>query len=306
VIHLDDAGVERYGDLAAITDGLIDAWKQLAAGQAASSVRVRTTTIDKVMASGMAAVLSNQGVAGGKLYATHENGFDFLIALFGAEGGVLATIEGRVLTAMRTAAATGVAVRYLKPETATVAALFGTGYQSTWHALVLQQELELDELRICGRTPSAVDRLVAWSKDRGIPAVAAGPDEAIRDAHVVATVTAAYEPVFAGAGLAANALVCGVGSTKAERRELDAETVRRAELIYTDSVEGAKTEAGDLVGAAQDGALDWSRVHDITDVITGVSGRTSETGIVLYESQGMALQDVAAAAIVYARCNSEA
>ena len=182
MIHLDDAGVERYGDLAAITDGLIEAWKQLAAGNAATSVRVRTTSIDKLMASGMAAVLPSQGVAGGKLYATHKNGFDFLIALFGAEGGVLATIEGRVLTAMRTAAATGVAVRYLKPEGATVAALFGTGYQSTWHALVLQQELELAELRICGRTPSAVDRLVAWSKDRGIPAVAAGPDEAIRDA----------------------------------------------------------------------------------------------------------------------------
>ena len=258
------------------------------------------------MASGMAAVLPSQGVAGGKLYATHKNGFDFLIALFGAEGGVLATIEGRVLTAMRTAAATGVAVRYLKPEGATVAALFGTGYQSTWHALVLQQELELAELRICGRTPSAVDRLVAWSKDRGIPAVAAGPDEAIRDAQVVAAVTAAYEPVFSGSGLAANALVCGVGSTKADRRELDAETVRRADLIYTDSVEGARTEAGDLVGAAEVGALDWDQVHDITDVITGVSGRTPETGIVLYESQGMALQDVAAAAIVYARCNGEA
>ena len=54
------------------------------------------------------------------------------------------------------------------------------------------------------------------------------------------------------------------------------------------------------------GALDWDQVHDITDVITGVSGRTPETGIVLYESQGMALQDVAAAAIVYARCNGEA
>ena len=124
--------------------------------------------------------------------------------------------------------------------------------------------------------------------------------------QVVAAVTASYEPVFSGTGLAADALVCGVGSTKADRRELDAETVRRADLIYTDSVEGAKREAGDLVGAARDGALDWDRVHDITDALTGVSGRTPETGIVLFESQGMALQDVAAAAIVYARCSSEA
>lgn len=305
MIHLDDAAVERHGDLAAITDSLVEAWTELAAGRAATTVRVRTS-VDKLMASGMAAVLPSQGVAGGKLYATHKNGFDFIVALFGAEGGVLATFEGRALTAMRTAAATAVAVRYLKPEGATVAALFGTGYQSTWHALALQQELELDELRICGRTPAAVDALVAWSKDRGIPAVAAGPDEAIREAHVVAAVTAAYEPVFSGAGLASNALVCGVGATKADRRELDAETVRRADLVYADGVEGAKNEAGDLIGAAREGALDWDRVHDITDVITGVSGRTPDTGIVLFESQGIALQDVAAAATVYARCSGEA
>ena len=305
MIHLDDAAVERHGDLAAITDGLIDAWKDLAAGEAATTVRVRTA-VGTLMASGMAAVLPSKGVAGGKLYATHPNGFDFIIALFGAEGGVLATFEGRALTAMRTAAATAAAVRHLKPEDASVAALFGTGYQSTWHALALAQELDLEELRICGRTPATVEQLVTWSRERGIPAVSAGADDAVQGAHVVAAVTAAYEPVFSGASLAPNALVCGVGATKADRREIDTETIRRADLIYADGVEGAKVEAGDLVAAAREGALDWARVRDIAEVITGASGRNADTGIVLYESQGIALQDVAAAAIVYARCAGDA
>jgi ornithine cyclodeaminase/alanine dehydrogenase-like protein (mu-crystallin family) len=300
-MHLDEETIERCCDLPAITEALIAAWRELAAGTASTTVRVRTA-VGKLMASGMAAVLPSQGVAGGKLYTIHPGGFDFLVALFSAEGGLLATLEGRALTGARTAAATAVATRYLQPAGACVAALFGTGYQSTWHALALHQELDLRELRISGRRPEAVDSLVGWCRERGIPAVAADrPEAAVRGAHVVAAVTSAHEPLFPGAALEPNALVCGVGATKPDRRELDAETVRRAELILADGVEGAKVEAGDLIAAAHEGALEWERVRDITDAVTGVVQRTPDTGIVLFESQGIALQDVAAAAVVLER-----
>jgi ornithine cyclodeaminase/alanine dehydrogenase-like protein (mu-crystallin family) len=301
VIHLDDAGVERLCDLASVTDRLVSAWQELAAGEAATTVRVRTA-VDKVMASGMAAVLPSRGVLGGKLYANRPGGFDFFVVLFSIEGGILATLEANVLTAVRTAAATAVAVRYLQPPGASVATLFGTGAQSTWHALALHQELPLAELRMCGRTPEAVERLVDWARERGIPAVSfVDPDEAVSGSDVVATVTASYDPLFSGGALAPHALVCAVGAAKADRRELDAETVRRAEVIVTDGVAGAKVEAGDLIGAAREGALAWDRVGDIMDVVAGTRGRTDDTGIVLFESQGIALQDVAAAALVYER-----
>jgi ornithine cyclodeaminase/alanine dehydrogenase-like protein (mu-crystallin family) len=301
VIHLDDERIAQLCDLPAVTEALIDAWKELAAGSAATTVRVRTS-VDKLMASGMAAVLPSRGVAGGKLYTIHPGGFDFLVALFSADGGVLAVLEGRVLTGVRTAAATAVATRYLQPPGASVAALFGTGYQSTWHALALDQEVNLAELRICARRREGVDALVTWCQERGIPAIAANSAEAaVRGAHVVAAVTSAYEPVFPGMALEPNALVCGVGATKPDRRELDAETIRRADLVFVDGVDGAKVEAGDLIAAAREAALDWDSVRDITDVITGAVGRTPDTGIVVYESQGIALQDVAAAAVVYER-----
>jgi ornithine cyclodeaminase/alanine dehydrogenase-like protein (mu-crystallin family) len=301
VIHLDDAAVERLCDMPTVTDRLVSAWSELAAGEAATTVRVRTA-VGKLMSSAMAAVLPSRGVAGGKLYATHPEGFDFFVVLFSADGGVLATFDGGVLTGMRTAAATAVGIRYLRPSQSTVATLFGTGKQSTWHVLALQQELELDELRICGRTRAAVEQLTRWARERGIPAVPCDEgDAAVRGADVVVTVTSSYQPLFAGSELEPHALVCAVGATKADRREIDAETVRRADLVVTDGVPGAKVEAGDLISAAREGALDWDVVTDMKDVVSGAVTRPPDAGVVLFESQGIAIQDVATAALAYER-----
>lgn len=305
MIHLDDAAVERLCDLPTVTDRLVSAWQELAAGEAATTTRVRTA-IGQVMASGMAAVLPGRGVVGGKLYAHYEGGFNFFVVLFSVEGGVLATLEANSLTAIRTAAATAVGLRYLQPPRAAVATLFGTGAQSTWHALALQQEVVgLEELRVVGRRPEAVEQIVDWANERGIPAVRADDaDKAVRESDIIATVTASYEPLFSADSLEPHALVCAVGATKADRRELDGPTVGRADLIFTDGVAGAKVEAGDLIGAAQEGLLDWDRVGDIVDVVTGRTSRRDDSGIVLFESQGVALQDVAAAVLAYERATS--
>ena len=129
---------------------------------------------------------------------------------------------------------------------------------------------------------------------RGIAARATGAREAVTDADVVVTVTAASAPLFDGEWLADGALVCGVGSTKATRRELDATTVRRALLIVTDSVEGAHTEAGDLIAAAADGILDWSQVMGLDQFIAEQPALPT-SGIRLFESQGVAIEDVVGA-----------
>jgi alanine dehydrogenase len=77
--------------------------------------------------------------------------------------------------------------------------------------------------------------------------------------------------------------------------------VRRADLVFTDGVAGAMVECGDLVRAADEGVLDWGAVGDLADVVVGTAGRRPDTGIVLFESQGIALQDVATAALAYER-----
>jgi ornithine cyclodeaminase len=300
VIHLDDAAVAELLDLAGTTDALEAALGDLSRGEAATTLRLRAS-VGPTMASAMAAVIPRAGVSGGKLYGTHPGGFSFVVALFSIEGGVLCTLDGDMLTRIRTAAATAVAMRHLAPRHATVAALFGTGHQSQWQARALAQELVLTDLRIWGRSPGPTEELVAWAQAQGMPArVVADPGDAVAGAGVVVAVTSAYTPVFPGSRLADEALVCGVGSTKAERRELDADTVARAALIVTDSREGAVVECGDLIQAAAEGLVDLTGLVALADVVGGSVARP-DSGLVLFESQGIALEDVAAAAVAYRR-----
>jgi ornithine cyclodeaminase len=300
VIHLDDATVAQLLDLPRTTDALEAALGDLARGAAATTQRLRAS-VGPTMASAMAAVIPRAGVSGGKLYGTHPGGFSFVVALFSTDGGVLCTLDGDMLTRIRTAAATAVAVRHLAPPGATVAALFGTGNQSQWQARALAQQLALTDLRVWGRSPGPTEELVAWARAEGMPARAVeDAGDAVAGAGVVVTVTSAYTPVFPGDRLPADALVCGVGSTKAERRELDAATVAGAALIVTDSREGAVVECGDLIQAAAEGVVDLDDVVELADVVAGAVARPA-SGPVLFESQGIALEDVAAAALAYER-----
>ena len=215
----------------------------------------------------------------------------------------MATFDGLGLTAIRTAAASALAVRHLAPPDANTAAVFGTGNQSRPHVQALAQELPLKDLRVWGRDPNKAEEAAVWGRDRGIPARAvADPDAAVTGARVVATVTSSYTPVFDGTLLDPAALVCAVGSTKADRQEVDSTTVRRAAFVVSDSAEGARTEAGDLIHAAAEGLFDWDGLADLADVIAGtVTPPRPGSGIVLFESQGVALQDVVIATLAHQR-----
>lgn len=292
-MHITDEQVEASSNIRGVTDELALAFFDLARGDAATTVRVRAHA-DAGDAAAMSAIYPRRGVGGGKLYMNASNGRAFLIALFADDGSLLATFDGEAITAERTAAATALATRTMSRPGSRTAALFGTGVQAGWQAQALAGELPLDDLRIVGRSEDKTRALVQWCVDRGIAARATGAREAVTDADVVVTVTATVTPLFDGDWLADGALVCGVGSTKATRRELDAATVRRAHLIVTDSVEGARTEAGDLIAAAADGILDWSSVIGLDQFIAEQPDLPA-SGVRLFESQGVAIEDVVGA-----------
>ncbi|MXZ98953.1 MAG: ornithine cyclodeaminase family protein [Acidimicrobiaceae bacterium] len=326
VPHLTEEQVAELCDLETVTDWLERAWRDLGAGEAATTLRVRAAA-PGLMGSAMAASWPRHQVVGGKLYLTHPGGFAFLVGLFSPAAGLVATFDGLGLTAIRTAAASALAVRHLAPPDATTAAVFGTGNQSRLHMQALAQELPLRDLRVWGRDPGKAEEVAAWGRDRGIPARAvADPDGAVSGARVVATVTSSYTPVFDvglgphrerqtratvtssytpvfdGSLLDPAALVCAVGSTKADRQEVDSTTVQRTGFVVSDSAEGARTEAGDLIHAAAEGVFDWDSLADLADVIAGtVTPPQPGSGIVLFESQGVALQDVVIATLAYQR-----
>ncbi|HEX6424061.1 MAG TPA: hypothetical protein VFZ79_11315 [Acidimicrobiales bacterium] len=302
-VHLDDDTVAGLLDLESVIRTQEAAFADLAVDGAATTLRTRAVA-GGVMASAMAAVVPRLGVAGAKVYATHAGRFSFHVVLWDLAGRLLCTLDGGALTAVRTPAASAIAIRRLATPGATVAGLVGTGRQALGHAEMLAHTLPLAELRISGRRPAQVEELVRHLRDREVPARAA-PDPAVAadGAEVVVTATTAARPLFPSTAVARRALVCAVGATKADRCEIGADVVARCAAVVADSVEGSRTECGDLIQAAAAGAFTWDRAVALADVVagTGAVPRAGEAGPVLFETQGTALQDIAAAGLAWAR-----
>ena len=129
---------------------------------------------------------------------------------------------------------------------------------------------------------------------------AANPREAIEDADIVITATTSSTPVFPGEWLREGCHINAVGSNWASRRELDLTTLQRCDRVITDSCEQAQLEAGDLIIPADEGLFDWNSVHDLADLVEGnIPRRPSSSEITLYKGVGIALEDIATAALVY-------
>jgi ornithine cyclodeaminase/alanine dehydrogenase-like protein (mu-crystallin family) len=130
--------------------------------------------------------------------------------------------------------------------------------------------------------------------------------EAVEQSDIVTTITTAREPVFDGSWLSPGAHVNAAGGNVAHSRELDDATVRRANVVATDDVEQAKVESGDLIAAVNDGVLSWDNIVPLGSLVAGTStGRSSPADITIFESQGIALEDVAVAVHVYRRAVEE-
>jgi ornithine cyclodeaminase/alanine dehydrogenase-like protein (mu-crystallin family) len=302
-LHLDDGAVARLLDPVEVVEAQDAAFAALGRGEAATTTRVRAAA-PAGMASAMAAVVPGQGVSGGKLYATVQGRFTFLLALFDLDGRLLATLAGDELTRARTPAASAIAVRRLARPGADTAAIVGTGRQTLGHARMLARELPLRSLRIAGRNHDRVDAVVAELRDEGLPAHAThSPDQAVHGADVVVTLTAADHPLFSDTSVSDGTLICAVGATKATRRELPGATVARSAAVVCDDVEGSRHECGDLVAAADEGHFDWHRAIDLAPVCAGLVDvpHAGDRGPVLFETQGVAIQDVSAAALAYRR-----
>ena len=208
------------------------------------------------------------------------------ILLFDPETGApLAVMDGRLITEMRTAAASAVATRLLAPKDARVLAVLGSGVQARSHVEALKLVRDFAEIRVWSRTPAHAERFAAE-----IGGVARSAEDAVRGAQVVVTVTAATEPVLRGAWLEPGCHVNAVGAPRPDWRELDDEVM--ANVVFVDSREAAYAESGDVI-------LSGAEIHaELGEALAGVkpapAGKTT-----VFKSLGMAVEDVAAAMLVY-------
>lgn len=207
-----------------------------------------------------------------------------VIALFSSRNGeLLALMDGRLITEMRTAAVSAIATDLLAAPDARVLAILGSGVQARSHLHALRMVRNFDELRVWSRNP---EHAHAFAEESGGKAMSA--EEAVRGADVVVTVTNSPEPVLKGAWLKDTAHVNAVGAVGPTRRELDAEAMQA--FIAVESRKSAAAEAGDilLAGAAVDAELG--------ELLAG--GHPPRSGRTVYKSLGIAVEDLTAARLV--------
>jgi ornithine cyclodeaminase/alanine dehydrogenase-like protein (mu-crystallin family) len=227
-------------------------------------------------------------------------GSSFTMLVYRASSGVLLGIlEADTLGQIRTGAASGVATRHLARSESRLACLFGVGWQARTQLEALVCVLgQLERVMLMGRSS---DRLAQFCDDMKFLPIelvpCSDPEPAVRQADVLITATGASAPVFDGRWLRPGAHINAVGSNYAEKRELDAVAVRRADCIVVDDIAGAQLESGDLL--APEAGVEWPKVQFLGDVVQGsVPGRTAPDQITLFESQGVGIEDLAVASRV--------
>jgi ornithine cyclodeaminase/alanine dehydrogenase-like protein (mu-crystallin family) len=299
--HLDDATVADLLDLSTVIDVVGSAFAAWGEGSAATTQRVRSEAAG-AMASAMAAVAPPY--SGGKVYATADGVFTFVNVLFDMAGRLLCTLAGDELTRLRTPAACALAIRAMAAPEPGVAALVGAGRQGWFHLEMLAAELPLlTEVRVHDILPAASADLVARARAAGIPAVtAATAVDAVTDADVVVTVTRSTAPLFPVTAVADRALICAVGATKYDRCEIGADVIDRCAAVVCDDVAGSRVECGDLIRAAAAGKFDWDAAVGLHHVLAGAADvPRAGAAPVLFETQGVALQDVATSGLAWER-----
>lgn len=215
-----------------------------------------------------------------------------------AHGQPLGILDADAITAIRTAAASGAATRVLAREDAGDLAILGSGTQARTHLEAMRTVRRLRRVRVWSRNPANAAAFAARESQRAgltVEAMASAAD-AVRGADLICTTTSAKEPVLKGEWLASGAHVNAAGACFAAWRELDTEAVRRARL-YTDCRESCTQEAGDFLIAKKEGTIDDAHLlGEVGEVMLGrIPGRRSPEEITIYESLGIAVEDLAAA-----------
>jgi ornithine cyclodeaminase/alanine dehydrogenase-like protein (mu-crystallin family) len=200
-------------------------------------------------------------------------------------GTPLAILDGRLITEMRTAAVSAAATKLLAPRDAKILAILGSGVQARSHVEALRLVRSFEKIRVWSPTRERAERFA-----REVGATARSAEEAVRGADVIVTVTSSKTPVLKGAWLKPGCHVNAIGACRPDWRELDNDAM--SNVIFVDSREGALKESGDVI-------LSGTKIYaELGEALAGkVPPRANETTI--FKSLGMAVEDIAAAMLVY-------
>jgi ornithine cyclodeaminase len=287
--------VEELLDLDELVGALARAHAELSAGEVSMPARIAAFAPDGLLGA-MPAYLPSAGL-GCKLVTlfpgnTDRHTHQAAIVLFDPENGTpVALLDGTHITATRTAAAAALATRLVAREDAKVLAIIGTGVQARSHARAFAHVRDWAEVRLAGRDAAKAQALADEVGARFVPSY----EEAVRGADVVAATTHAAEPVVRAEWVAPGTHVSSVGYNT-DGSELDRALVRAATIVVESRDSSFAAPPG---GATELVGIDPHSVCELGELVSGARrGRTTPVEITLYKSVGIAVQDLAAAALV--------
>jgi alanine dehydrogenase len=286
---LDEAAVQQRLRYEQLIPAVADALAALAAGQVVQPVR---TVLPIEPHRGFFAVMpAYAGAMGAKLvtFYPHNVGVHthhaLIVMLKPETGEPLAVMDGRLITEMRTAAASAVATQQLARKNASVLAIIGSGVQAGSHLAALRHVRAFKDVRVWSPRNAP-----AFAAKHGVQAVSSA-EQAVRGADVVVVAASSTTPILQGGWLSPGTHVNAIGATRPNWRELD-DALMTTARVFVDSREAATRESGDVIAAK-------SEVTEIGAVVSGAAqGRRNEQEITLFKSVGVAVEDVAAAALV--------
>ena len=252
----------------------------------------------------MSAGWPEKGVVGSKSYVGGAGGISFQVLIYGASGeGLLGILDANLMGQIRTGAASGVATKHMARwcENSKVAVI-GSGYQARTQLEAVAGVREIETASVYSRTAENRDGFATSMTEKlEIPVTATtSVDECLEGADIIIVITNTREPVLLGDSVQSGVHINAAGANGWQRRELDTRAVVKCDVIATDDIDQAKTECADLMAAADSGRIRWEQVINLGDIIAGNNpGRTDASQVTLFESQGVALEDMATGVRVY-------
>lgn len=295
--HFTDEEIKKLVTLSEAKIAVKRAFEMWAEDKSSTTQRSRASA-GGMMCSTMVAVVPP--FSGGKIYSTNKGVFKFINVLFDESGQFLCILDGDQITRLRTAATIDIAIDLLSPKTVSRGALLGAGRQS---AMILQTMLEkFSDIQISLYSPrvgSVKNLITEFPKHNSQLFIAESSATAVREADLIVTATSSLTPLFDISDIKMSALICAVGATKAGRCEVDPSVVEGAGAVICDDVVGSKIECGDLIEASLQGKFSWDRALQFRDVLVGRQIVEHSNGPILFETQGVAIQDVAISSLIW-------
>ena len=302
-LHINEAEVRSLLTMVMALEAVEESLRKQARGEVVVQPR-RRFELPKGFYHYMAAADYAGGFVAEKQYTYVASKIRFLVLLYEmATGDLVAQIEADYMGQLRTGAASGVATKLMARRDARIAAIIGTGGQARTQLEAIAGVRKLEQARAYGRDVFRREKFCADMAERlRIPVYAVtSAAQAIQGADIVCTATTASHPVVTGSDIAPGMHINAIGVNHAHKQELDEAAVRRADLIAVDSIEQSRQEAGDLIMAFGQDESRWSSVKRLADIVDGkIPGRSNDTAVTLFKSNGIASWDLGVAVRVWA------